>query len=43
MDIVLYALIGAHINAGVAYWICFSVYCAIRLARAIYKAVKENL
>ena len=26
MSIVLYAIIGATINAGTAYWICFGIY-----------------
>ena len=39
MAIVLLALIGAAIKAGVAYWICFGVYCAIYT----YKAIKETI
>ena len=27
MEIVLFAIIGATINAGAGYWICFTVYC----------------
>ena len=37
MSIVLFALIGATIKAGTAYWICFGVYCAIDLAAGICK------
>lgn len=29
MSIVLFAMIGAAIKAGVAYWICYGVYCTI--------------
>ena len=27
MSIVLFAIIGATMKAGLAYWICFSFYC----------------
>lgn len=27
MPIVLFAIIGAAIDAGVAYWICYGAYC----------------
>lgn len=42
MSVVLFALIGAQINAGVAYWICFAVYCAIKLGVSVYKALDER-
>lgn len=35
MIIVLLAIIGAKIGAGTAYWICFGVWCAMRLAKAV--------
>ena len=35
MGIVLFAIIGAQIRAGVGYWICFALYCAFRLIKAI--------
>lgn len=41
MGIVLFALIGAHINAGLAYWLCFGVYCAISLVKACVNTAKE--
>ena len=28
MDIVLFAMLGAMLDAGTAYWICFGVYTA---------------
>lgn len=28
MSIILFALIGAKIDAGVVYWVCFGLYCA---------------
>lgn len=41
MDIVLFAIIGANIDAGVAYWICFGVYCFFRTIKAIKNTIKE--
>jgi hypothetical protein len=41
MSIVLFALIGAAIDASVAYWICFGVYCAFYTFRAIRATIKE--
>ena len=38
--IVLFAIIGATINAGVAYWIFFSVFCLFRLIVIVDKVVK---
>ncbi len=35
MSIILFAMIGAAINAGMWYWICFGGYCAIVLIRFI--------
>ena len=40
MAIVLFAIIGAKLHLGVAYWICFGAFCAIKLAQAI-KEVSE--
>jgi hypothetical protein len=42
MSIVLFAMIGAAIHAGTAYWICFGVYCALHLGKALYEASKES-
>ena len=39
MGIILFAIIGAKINAGVGYWICFGMYCAFKL----YNALKETI
>lgn len=41
MDIVLFAIIGATIKAGAAYWICFGAYCAMRVIKAIKNTIKE--
>lgn len=45
MSIVLFALIGAAIKAGLAYWICFGIYCMLKTTICISKflqAVKED-
>lgn len=36
MSIALFAIIGATINAGTAYWLCFGVFCVIKLITYIY-------
>lgn len=41
MAIVLFAIIGAKINAGVAYWICFGVYCLFHTIKAVKDTIKE--
>ena len=45
MSIVLFALIGATIKAGLAYWICFGVFCVIKGTAFLSKfmqVVKED-
>ena len=42
MSILLFALIGAYIKAGVAYWICFSIHCLIKVI-LIFAEVAEKL
>lgn len=37
MLIVLLAIIGSTIKAGVAYWVCFEFYCAISVIQAVGK------
>lgn len=41
MSIVLFALIGAYIKAGVAYWICFSIHCLIKVTLIIAEVVEK--
>ena len=41
MGIVLFAIIGATIKAGVGYWICFSVYCTWKIAMIIADFCKD--
>ena len=41
MSIVLFAIIGAQIHAGTAYWICFAVYCMLKVVLGMCKVLKE--
>lgn len=41
MAIVLFAIIGAKLHLGVAYWICYGLFCFFKLFDAIYKALKD--
>ena len=40
MSIVLFALIGAAIEVGLAYWICFGVYCMLKATIVMSKFLK---
>ena len=40
MSIALFAIIGATIEAGVWYWICFSGYCFLKFIKLISKLAK---
>ena len=42
MSIVMFALIGAAIHGGTAYWICFSLFCAFAVLKVIMRAMEEN-
>ena len=42
MTIILFALIGAQINANAWYWIFFGLYCAITVIKAIVETIKEK-
>lgn len=35
MSIVLFAIIGATINAGAGYWICYSIFCVIKFFQCL--------
>lgn len=41
MLIVLFAIIGASINAGTAYWICYAVYCIGFVVKVLVDVIKE--
>ena len=41
MSIVLFAIIGATIKAGTAYWICYSAFCFFKFIELIYSLIKE--
>lgn len=42
MNIVLFAIIGVTIEAGVAYWICFAVHCLLWLIGFSVNIIKES-
>ena len=42
MSIVMFALIGAAIQGGTAYWIVFSLYCLFAVVKAIMKVKEER-
>ena len=42
MAIVLFAIIGAYINANAWYWIFFGMYSAITVIKAITETIKEK-
>jgi hypothetical protein len=42
MSMVLFAIIGSQINAGVWYWICFGVFCVCKLSQAIKETIEER-
>ena len=42
MSMVLFAIIGAKINAGAGYWICYGIFCAIRVCKAFTETIKEH-
>lgn len=39
MSIVLFAIIGATMKAGLEYWICFSFYCLFWVIKTYYEFV----
>lgn len=41
MSIALFAIIGAMIDAGVGYWICFSVYSAAFIIKWLMNVIKK--
>ena len=43
MAIVLFAIIGATIKAGVGYWICFGIFCAVKVGMAVRETIEEKL
>lgn len=42
MAIVLFAIIGATMHAGAAYWVCFGLYCFFRLVKSIAEVLKDG-
>lgn len=43
MTIVLFAIIGSTIKAGTAYWVCFGIFCALRVICAFLKPVIDYI
>ena len=39
----MFAVIGGTIEAGAIYWICFTVYTAVRVIKAIIETIAEKL
>ena len=42
MSIILFAIIGATIDAGVPYWICFSIYGFWKVTKAIARLLRGD-
>jgi len=42
MSIVLFAIIGVQLHLGAGYWICFSIFCALKLIQAIQEAKNDS-
>ena len=42
MGIVLFAIIGETIDAGVGYWICYSIGCILEVAKFLINLVSED-
>lgn len=42
MSIVLFAIIGAKIQAGTAYWICFGLYCLFNVIRSVRLTIEQS-
>ena len=43
MPIILFAILGANVNLGAGYWVCFAIYCALYVLQAIKEAANESL
>lgn len=41
MQIILFAIIGAAINAGVAYWICYGIFCAWKIIKFVVQICSD--
>lgn len=41
MGIVLFAIIGAKLNMGVGFWICYGVLAGFKVIDAAYEVVKD--
>lgn len=41
MLIILLAIIGSTIKAGVAYWVCFGIFCTIKVLQAFGEVLND--
>lgn len=39
---ILFAIIGATINAGNGYWICYAIHCVLTVCRAVAEVIREE-
>lgn len=42
MSIILFAIIGAKLQMGAGYWICYGIGCFLKLSATLYKVLKED-
>lgn len=40
MSLVLFAIIGAKLNMGAAYWVCFGALCLLNIVNAFVRVKK---
>lgn len=40
MTIAMFAIIGAMLNMGTGYWVCFGIYCVLSILDFIVKVTK---
>jgi hypothetical protein len=42
MGIVLFAIVGAAIDAGAGFWICYAIYCVLKVIKYLAMIFNEN-
>ena len=42
MGMVLFAIIGATIDVGAGFWICYTFYCIFKIIKYLVMAFKED-
>lgn len=43
MDMIMLAIIGSEIEANVVYWVCFGIYCTVRVCGTIAKVILKMM